>query len=96
MEEKKVYTRKDLKELLKKTKKSMRRLEVTTFLNRLLVDIAPELGEGEKSECFDESDESLLSRSRETFLEDFEEHEKNVAELKKAVLYLYSAYVEDK
>lgn len=93
MEEKKVYTHKDLKELNKKLKKSTRDLTFRTTLYYLLASIADEeIAEGKKIEELSENPEAIkeLSSTYENLIESFEEHENIVAELKVALTSFYS------
>ena len=93
MEEKKVYTHKDLHELSKKLKKSTRDITFNTGLHYLLAFTAQdEIANGKKFEELSANPEAIkdLSGSYASLLEVFEEHEKIVAELKVALTSFYS------
>lgn len=97
MEEKKIYTSKDFIVLVEKLKESAKAFELPTHLFGLLLSVTPELGEGKNSVVIEEHGKALETfiELRKQFLEDIEEHEKILAELKEAVLYISSAYAED-
>ena len=90
MEEKKVYTHKELLELMKKLKKSTKDLTFQTTLHSLFASVQ----NGKKIEDFTEELENP-SILYEGLLESFEEHEKVVAELKEALTSFHLVDNED-
>lgn len=94
MEDNKIYTSKELSELMKKLKKSTRKLVFQTTLYKLFADIHKNDLNGKKVEDFadDIENPSILY---EGLLEDFAEHEKVVAELKEALTSFHLVDNED-
>lgn len=91
MEEKKIYSHKDLKELNKKLMKSTRDLKFQTTLYSLLASIAhEEIAEGKKIEELIENPEAELSSTYESLIESFKEHKNIVTELEVALTSFYS------